>query len=395
MPRPKTADSDPHRPGGSQREPWTLRCAVWCASFFSKPATRPPRQILNPNTPTSAIPLTMTKSNSATKQAAQFCEAYERIKAEICKMMVGQEDVIDGVLTALMAGGHVLLEGVPGLGKTILVRSVGEALDLKFSRIQFTPDMMPADIQGTSILVEKAGGGQQVEFREGPLVANVVLADEINRATPKTQSALLEAMQEKQLTIGNRTIKLDEPYCVMATQNPVEQEGTYPLPEAQLDRFLFKLVVGYPQESEYHDILNRTTSSEDVRISHVSSGKEINMLREIVRSVPVPKHVQSYAVRLVMGTQPKSEYAPTIVNDYVSLGSSPRGAQSLLLAGKVRALIAGRFAVSGDDVKGIAISALRHRVMANFHGISEGVTADQIIEAVLAEVKQPNAPATT
>ena len=337
----------------------------------------------------------MTKSNSATKQAAQFCEAYERIKAEICKMMVGQEDVIDGVLTALMAGGHVLLEGVPGLGKTILVRSVGEALDLKFSRIQFTPDMMPADIQGTSILVEKAGGGQQVEFREGPLVANVVLADEINRTTPKTQSALLEAMQEKQLTIGNRTIKLDEPYCVMATQNPVEQEGTYPLPEAQLDRFLFKLVVGYPQESEYHDILNRTTSSEDVRISHVSSGKEINMLREIVRSVPVPKHVQSYAVRLVMGTQPKSEYAPTIVNDYVSLGSSPRGAQSLLLAGKVRALIAGRFAVSGDDVKGIAISALRHRVMANFHGISEGVTADQIIEAVLAEVKQPNAPATT
>jgi len=335
----------------------------------------------------------MSKSKSATKQAAQFCEAYERIKTEICKMMVGQEDVIDGVLTALMAGGHVLLEGVPGLGKTILVRSLGEALDLNFSRIQFTPDMMPADIQGTSILVEKTGGGQQVEFREGPLVANVVLADEINRATPKTQSALLEAMQEKQLTVGNRTIKLEEPYCVMATQNPVEQEGTYPLPEAQLDRFLFKLVVGYPQESEYHDILNRTTSSEEVRISHVSSGKEINTLREVVRSVPVPEHVQSYAVRLVMATQPQSEYAPAMVNDYVSLGSSPRGAQSLLLAGKVRALISGRFAVSCDDVREIAASSLRHRVMINFHGISEGITPDQVIEAVLAEVKQPNAPA--
>ncbi|MFT4550476.1 MAG: MoxR-like ATPase [Verrucomicrobiales bacterium] len=338
----------------------------------------------------------MTKpiSKTATKQAAQFCEAYDRIKSEIGKMMVGQDDVIDGVLTALMAGGHVLLEGVPGLGKTILVRSLGEALDLNFSRIQFTPDMMPADIQGTSVLVEKSGGGQEVQFREGPMVANIVLADEINRATPKTQSALLEAMQEKQLTVGNRTIKLDEPYCVMATQNPVEQEGTYPLPEAQLDRFLFKLVVGYPKESEYHEILDRTTSSKEISISHVSSAKEINKLREIVRSVPVPEHVQSYAVRLVMGTQPNSEYAPTLVNDYVSLGSSPRGAQSLLLAGKVRALIAGRFAVSCDDVKGIAASALRHRVMVNFHGISEGVTPDHVIEAVLAEVKQPNAPAT-
>ena len=332
------------------------------------------------------------EAKSASKQATQFRAAYDKIKDEISKMMVGQEDVIDGVLTALLAGGHVLLEGVPGLGKTILVRSLGEALDLNFSRIQFTPDMMPADIQGTSVLVEKSGGGQQVEFREGPLVANVVLADEINRATPKTQSALLEAMQEKQLTVGNRTIKLEEPYCVMATQNPVEQEGTYPLPEAQLDRFLFKLVVGYPEESEYHDILDRTTSSDEVSIEHVSSGKEINKLREVVRSVPVPEHVQSYAVRLVMGTQPNSEYAPSLVNDYVSLGSSPRGAQSLLLAGKVRALVDGRFAVSCDDVKGIALSALRHRVMVNFHGISEGVTPDHVIEAVLAAVKQPNAP---
>ena len=332
-------------------------------------------------------------SSSAAKEAEEFRTAFKKVKTEVGRMMVGQEDVIDGVLTALMAGGHVLLEGVPGLGKTMLVRSLGEALDLKFSRIQFTPDMMPADIQGTSVLVEKSGGGQEVQFREGPLVSSLVLADEINRATPKTQSALLEAMQEKQLTVGNRTIKLQEPYCVMATQNPVEQEGTYPLPEAQLDRFLFKLVVGYPTEGEYHDILNRTTSSDDVVVKKVSTGEEINRLRGVVRGVPVPEHVQGYAIRLVMATQPGSQYAPPMVNEFVSLGSSPRGAQSLLLAGKVRALLGERFAVSCDDVRDIAMAALRHRVMVNFHGISEGITADRIIEEVLSTVKQPNASA--
>jgi MoxR-like ATPase len=241
--------------------------------------------------------------------------------------------------------------------------------------------------------VEKAGGGQEVQFREGPLVSSLVLADEINRATPKTQSALLEAMQEKQLTVGNRTIKLEEPYCVMATQNPVEQEGTYPLPEAQLDRFLFKLVVPYPKESEYHDILNRTTTSDGVDIKKVSTGSEINQLRNVVRSVPVPEHVQSYAIRLVMATQPDSDYAPALVSEFVSLGSSPRGAQSLLLGGKVRALLAGRFAVSCEDVREIAKGALRHRIMVNFHGISEGVTPDRLIEEVLSAVDQPNAPA--
>ena len=333
----------------------------------------------------------MSNTENAAAEAERFRTSYQKIKNEISRMMVGQENVIDGVLTALLAGGHVLLEGVPGLGKTMLVSSLGKALDLHFSRIQFTPDMMPADIQGTSILVEKEGGGQQIEFREGPLVASLILADEINRATPKTQSALLEAMQEKQLTVGNRTIKLEEPYCVMATQNPVEQEGTYPLPEAQLDRFLFKLIVGYPKESEYHDILNRTTGSEDVAISKVSNGKEINELRAVVRGVPVPSHVQSYAVRLVMGTQPDSDYAPAMVNDYVSLGSSPRGAQGLLLAGKVRALVDGRFAVSCDDVKEIAPGALRHRVIVNFHGISEGITPDNVVDAVLRKVEQPNA----
>ncbi|MDF1786480.1 MAG: AAA domain-containing protein [Verrucomicrobiaceae bacterium] len=326
-------------------------------------------------------------SNEAREQAAAFNEVYQNIKAEVGRMMVGQEDVIEGVLTALLAGGHVLLEGVPGLGKTMLVRSLGEAVDLKFSRIQFTPDMMPADIQGTSVLVESDGGGQQVQFREGPLVANLVLADEINRATPKTQSALLEAMQEKQITVGNRTIKLAEPYCVMATQNPVEQEGTYPLPEAQLDRFLFKLVVGYPKESEYQAILNRTTSTDEVAINHVSNGDEVGRLRETVRSVPVPEHVQTAAVRLVMATQPGSEYATAMVNDFVMMGSSPRGAQSLLLGGKVKALLGGRFAVSTEDVHAVAVAALRHRVMINFHGQSEGITTDAVLNEILANAK--------
>ena len=330
-------------------------------------------------------------SNEAREQAAAFNEVYQKIKTEVSRMMVGQEEVIEGVLTALLAGGHVLLEGVPGLGKTMLVRSLGEAVDLKFSRIQFTPDMMPADIQGTSVLVEADSGGQQVQFREGPLVANLVLADEINRATPKTQSALLEAMQEKQITVGNRTIRLAEPYCVMATQNPVEQEGTYPLPEAQLDRFLFKLVVGYPKESEYQAILNRTTSTDEVSINHVSNGSEVSKLRETVRSVPVPEHVQTAAIRLIMATQPGSEYAPDMVNDFVMMGSSPRGAQSLLLGGKVKALLGDRFAVSTDDIHEIAVAALRHRVMINFRGQSEGITADTVLKEILANAKAHSA----
>jgi MoxR-like ATPase len=333
-----------------------------------------------------------TTTTAAIEQAKQFRTTFGEIKTEVSRIIVGQEEIIEGVLTALMAGGHVLLEGVPGLGKTMLVRSLGEALDLKFTRIQFTPDMMPADIQGTSILVEKDHGGQEVMFREGPLVSSLVLADEINRATPKTQSALLEAMQEKQLTVGTRTIKLKEPYCVMATQNPIEQEGTYPLPEAQLDRFLFKLIVMYPTESEYHEILNRTTTRDNIDIKKVSTGSAINQLRIVVRSVPVPEHAQGYAIRLVMATQPGSDYAPDLVNEFVALGSSPRGAQSLLLGGKVRALMAGRFAVSCEDVRENAKRALRHRIMVNFHGISEGITSDQLIETVLSEVHAPNAP---
>ena len=336
---------------------------------------------------------TAPDSQAARELAQQFKSTYQKVTAEVNRMMVGQEDVVEGVLTALFAGGHVLLEGVPGLGKTMLVRTLGEAVDLHFSRIQFTPDMMPADVQGTSVLVDDGSGGHELRFQEGPLVANLVLADEINRATPKTQSALLEAMQEKQISVGKRTIRLEEPYCVMATQNPVEQEGTYPLPEAQLDRFLFKLVVGYPKESEYHAILDRTISSEEVKITAASNGPEIQKLRGIVRSVPVPEHVQSYAVRLVMGTQPGSEYAPPVVNEAVSLGSSPRGAQAMLLGGKVQALLADRFAVSTDDVKKVAMPVLRHRVMVNFQGQSDGLTTDDIVQAVLDHVRPPHGDA--
>jgi len=287
-------------------------------------------------------------------------------------------------------GGHVLIEGVPGLGKTMLVKCLSDAVNLKFSRIQFTPDMMPADIQGTQILVDTEGGGHELTFQEGPLISSLVLADEINRATPKTQSALLEAMQEHQITVGRRTIKLDEPYCVMATQNPVEQEGTYPLPEAQLDRFLFKLIVGYPSEQEYHDILDRTTGTAEVSIEHVSSGDEINQMREIVRAVPVPKQARTYAIRLIMATQPGSDYAPDAVNSFVDLGSSPRGAQGLMLAAKVKALLAGRYAVSVDDIREVAPAVLRHRVVINFHGQSGGVSTDEIIDKVLSSVKRPD-----
>ncbi|MCP3915535.1 MAG: MoxR family ATPase [bacterium] len=328
-------------------------------------------------------------AKKAQADAETFRKTHDKIKAEVQRVIVGQEDVIEGVLAALFAGGHVLLEGVPGLGKTMLVRALGEALALDFSRIQFTPDMMPADVLGTSVMVENEEGGHELTFQEGPLISSLVLADEINRATPKTQSALLEAMQEKQVTIGRRQIALKEPFCVMATQNPVEQEGTYPLPEAQLDRFLFKLVVGYPVEADYGEILGRTTGVETAKVKSVAKGRDIMRMREIVRSVPVPEHAQAHAIRLVMATQPGSDYAPPIVGECVALGSSPRGAQALLLAGKVHALLAGRFAVSTDDVRAIALPALRHRVLINFHGQSDGVTTDDVVRAVLEATPPP------
>ena len=331
----------------------------------------------------------MSQAEDAKQSAEKFRDCHQRIRSEVGKVIVGQEKVIDSVLTALLAGGHVMLEGVPGLGKTMLVKTLGETVDIDFSRIQFTPDMMPADIQGTSVLVEEEGGGHDLRFQQGPLVANLVLADEINRATPKTQSALLEAMQERQISVGTRTISLDEPYCVMATQNPVEQEGTYPLPEAQLDRFLFKVIVDYPKVSEYKAILDRTTGSEDAKVQAVSSGPEIVSMREIVRAVPVPEAVQMDAIHLVVGTQPGSEFAPALVNENVALGASPRGAQGLILAGKVNALLAGRYSVASEDLRAAAHDVLRHRVIVNFHGQSEGITPDAIVSAVLEHVKPP------
>ena len=330
-------------------------------------------------------------ADEARAAASRFRDVYGRIKNEVSAMMVGQDEVIDGVMTALFAGGHVLLEGVPGLGKTMLVNSLSKAVGTRFSRIQFTPDMMPADIQGTTVLVETPDGGQELRFQEGPIVSNLVLAEEINRATPKTQSALLEAMQERQVTAGQRTIELEEPFCVLATQNPVEQEGTYPLPEAQLDRFLFKVVVGYPQEEDYAAILDRTTGAEPPVINTATSGEEVVGLRGIVRQVPVPKAAKTYAIHLVMATQPGSAYAPPVVDEYVALGSSPRGAQSLLLAGKVRALLNGRFAVSCDDIREVALPVLRHRLLINFHGQSDGISDEQIVAAILETVREPDA----
>ncbi|MCE4557948.1 AAA family ATPase [Roseateles cellulosilyticus] len=325
--------------------------------------------------------------------AVEFRQGYARIRDEIARMVVGQADVIDGVLTALMAGGHVLLEGVPGLGKTMLVSSISKVLSLSFARIQFTPDMMPADIVGTTVLTETEGGRHELVFRQGPVVANLVLADEINRATPKTQSALLEVMQERQVTVGGRTLVMPRPFCVMATQNPVDQEGTYPLPEAQLDRFLFKLVVGYPREQDYHDIIDRTTSGHEIRLQSVSDAKALCDMQALVRLVPVTDAAKTYAIRLVMATQPGSPYAPDLVQRHVMLGASPRGVQGLMMAGKVKALLDGRYMVSSDDVAAVAADVLRHRVVPNFGARASGVDAEQLVAAAMAAVKLPHASA--
>lgn len=328
-----------------------------------------------------------TEIEKLKQQASDFKQTFYRIKQEVNKMIVGQEEAVEGVLIALMAGGHVLLEGVPGLGKTMLISTISQAVNLQFSRIQFTPDLMPADIQGTTVLSETATGGHELTFQPGPIMANLVLADEINRATPKTQSALLEVMQEKQVTVGRQTLKLDDPFCVMATQNPSEQEGTYPLPEAQLDRFLFKLIVGYPTEQDYHTIIDRTTSDEKVEITAVTHADTLNQMRAVVRQIPVPEVAKTYAIRLVMATQPGSDYATDDVNQYVSLGASPRGIQSLMLAAKVKALQDNRFAVSCDDIRAIALPVLRHRLVMNFHAQANRVSADSLIHDILNKLK--------
>jgi MoxR-like ATPase len=329
-----------------------------------------------------------TAAPDAAAQAQKFGQTFQRLEAEVHKVFVGHDELVRNVLSVLFGGGHVLLEGVPGLGKTLLVRTLAEALDLDFSRIQFTPDLMPADIVGTMVLHETESGTHELRFQEGPVIANFILADEINRATPKTQSAMLEAMQERQVSVARRTMKLPEPFIVLATQNPVEQDGTYPLPEAQMDRFMVKLVVDYPAEAEYVDILRRTTESAMPTIEAVSSGPEIIELQKIVRSVAVSEQVHRYAARLVMATQPHSPHATTAVNRAVALGSSPRGAQGLLLMGKVRALIDGRYAVSCQDLREVALPVLRHRIMLSFEGQSDATTTDELIAGVLESVSE-------
>jgi MoxR-like ATPase len=314
-------------------------------------------------------------------------ETVATVRTEISKAIVGQNEVVEGVLIALLAGGHVLLEGVPGLGKTMLVRTLAQTLALKYSRIQFTPDLMPADVIGTTVIHENGDGAKALRFQPGPLFANLLLADEINRTTPKTQSALLEAMQEKQVTVGGTTHLLDEPFLVIATQNPLEMEGTYPLPEAQLDRFLFKLRVPFPKRGELHDILDRTTQRTEVSVHSVLSGPQILKLRDIVRSVPVAPHVQDYVVGLVLATHPETA-ASSAAAKYIRYGSSPRGAQTLILGGKVRALMEGRFNVSIEDIQALLLSSLRHRIILNFEAHADGRTPDDLLEEISAKVRK-------
>jgi len=326
-------------------------------------------------------------ATAAKGEIEEFNQTFTALEREVHRRVVVQDALVRGTITALACGGHVLLEGAPGLAKTLLVRTLASALDLSFSRIQFTPDLMPADITGTQVLHATDAGGHVLRYEPGPLHAHCVLADEINRATPRTQSALLEAMQEHTVTAGRETHHLPDPFMVLATQNPVEQEGTYPLPEAQLDRFLFKLLVPYPREEDYHLILSRTTGDLAHRVARVADAAKVRAMQATTRRVAVPESAQRMAIHLVMATQPDSEKAPEIVKRCVALGSSPRGAQALILGAKVRALLDGRAAISAADVRATAKDALRHRIMLNFRGHAERKSGDQIVEDVLQSVR--------
>jgi len=322
----------------------------------------------------------------------RFSEVTLAIESELSRFMVGQRDLIRLTLIALIGGGHVLLEGVPGLGKTVLVRSLASVLDLDFARVQFTPDLMPADITGTHIVTEDDDGHRRFEFQPGPLFTNLLLADEINRATPKTQSALLEAMGERQVTVGDRTRKLAEPFFVLATQNPIELEGTYPLPEAQLDRFFFKLLVPFPDAGELAEIAKRTTGSTSIELSPVAGRRELAAMKELSREVPIASHVMDLAVALVLATHPDKPGAPEEVKRYVRWGSSPRGLQSLVLAARIRALLDGRFNVALEDLSAVAPSALRHRIFLNFEADAAGVGSDAVVQAVISAATEGAKP---
>ncbi len=323
----------------------------------------------------------------AEKRAAEFRGIWDTIRREIGKIIVGHEEIIEGALICLLSGGHSWLEGVPGLGKTLLVKTLSEVLDLKFSRIQFTPDLMPADIIGTNIIMEDQQGNRYFEFQRGPIFANIILADEINRATPKTQSALLEAMQEQSVTVAGIIHRLDNPFFVLATQNPLEMEGTYPLPEAQMDRFFFKLKVNYPNLQQLGEIVDRTTKAEMQEVNKVVSGEKIVELKRFVREVPIASHVRDYAIKIVLATHPDSQFATEMANRFVRYGSSPRGAQSLVLAGKIKALLEERFNVSFEDIRSAALPALRHRLILNFEGEAEGIDTDEIIVDILNKME--------
>ena len=316
-------------------------------------------------------------------RAAEFREAFDRLRTEMSKILVGQEDVIRSVLTAFFAEGHALLEGAPGLGKTAIVRTLAAAAGLRFSRIQFTPDLMPSDIIGTNLIIEDQHGTKRFQFEPGPIFANIILADEVNRATPKTQSALLEAMQERQVTIAGQQHRMPRPFLVLATQNPIEMEGTYPLPEAQLDRFLLKLTVQYPGADELHEILNRTTREHFPTISTVPL-ENLESLRELVRAVPVVREIEARAVQLVLATHPERSEAVPLARKFVRYGASPRGAQALILCAKVSALLDGRYHVAKEDIDMWALPSLRHRLIINFEGEAEGITAERVVAEALA-----------
>jgi MoxR-like ATPase len=314
----------------------------------------------------------------------RFAELAGTIEREVGRFIVGQQQLVRQTLISLLAGSHALLEGVPGLGKTMLVRTMAEALELGFSRIQFTPDLMPADIVGTNIIVEE-GGERKFRFQPGPIFSNLVLADEINRATPKTQSALLEAMQEHRVTVAKQQYVLSEPFFVLATQNPLEMEGTYPLPEAQLDRFFFKIDVPFPSEEDLMAIMERTTGTAQITVGKAASGADVIAMQQIAREVPIATHVMAYAIRILRGTHPDTEGAPELVRKYVRYGGSPRGAQAIVLGAKIHALLEGRFNVAFSDVQAVAPPALRHRVILNFEGEAEGISTDSVVRAIIAE----------
>jgi MoxR-like ATPase len=330
----------------------------------------------------------MSLSNELKQQLDAFRTDFVRLRSEIAKVIVGQSEILDDTLIALIAGGHVLLEGVPGLGKTLTVRTLADALHLAFHRIQFTPDLMPADLIGTNMVVETADGRKAFEFQRGPIFANVLLADEINRATPKTQSALLEAMQEHSVTVAGHTHRLSEPFFVMATQNPLEMEGTYPLPEAQLDRFFAKLLVRFPASHELETILDRTTEMARPRAEPVLSGHRIVQMSELARQIPINPEVRRYAIAMLLATHPDHALAAPLTKRYVRYGSSPRGLQALILGAKIRAILDDRYHVAREDLRAMAQPVFRHRIILNFEGQAEGVDTDRVIEQIVNDVPQ-------